>query len=114
MAMLLLAAVSVVALISSSVSATTQLPTPLTCQPPRVQRPIFHIIGNVTQNSSGALTFENINDANGVFRYKGVWHVFHQCCREYPEYTRSILPLHGCLCVSCVCVAAIPIFSHAH
>ena len=62
---------------------------PLTCQPRQVQRPIFHIVGNVSINSSGTPIFENINDANGVFRYKGVWHVFHQCCQNHWDHVVS-------------------------
>ena len=52
--------------------------TPLTCQPlethPHV--PIWHIIGNVSRNASlpGGLAFEHINDANGIFKWKGVYH----------------------------------------
>ena len=62
---------------------------PLTCQPPELQIPIFHIIGNITRNATGALVREDINDANGVFRYKGVWHVFHQCCQNHWDHVVS-------------------------
>ena len=77
-------------------SSPTPVPAPpLTCQPPAVQRPIFHIVGNVTRNtSSGDFIYENINDANGVFRYKGVWHVFHQCCQNHWDHVVSTDLVH--------------------
>jgi hypothetical protein len=47
-------------------------------------------VGNVTRNTtSGALVYENINDVNGVFRYKGVWHIFHQCCQNHWDHVVS-------------------------
>ena len=66
---------------------------PLTCQPlaehPRI--PIFHIIGGIILNASlpGGLQFEHINDVNGVFRYKGVWHVFHQAEQNHWSHVVS-------------------------
>ena len=69
-------------------------PPPLTCQPPSVQRPIFHIVGNVSRNATGGLVYENINDVNGVFRYKGVWHVFHQCCQNHWDHVVSTDLVH--------------------
>ena len=71
---------------------------PLTCLPlethPTV--PTFHIIGNVSMNSSlaGGLQFEHINDANGIFKYKGVWHVFHQCCQNHWDHVVSTDLIH--------------------
>jgi hypothetical protein len=56
---------------------------PITCQPPELQIPIFHIIGNITRTGAGALVRENINDANGVFKWRGVYHIFHQCCQNH-------------------------------
>ena len=34
-----------------------------------------HIINNVTEDASGKLRAEPLNDANGVFQYKGLFHV---------------------------------------
>lgn len=66
---------------------------PLTCQPLALHPliPIFHIIGSVSVNKSlpGGLEFEHINDANGIFSYKGVWHVFHQCCQNHWDHVVS-------------------------
>ena len=50
-----------------------------------VGAPSYHIINNVTQDASGALHAEALNDANGIFKYKGLYHVM--CAR----------PLHVCV-----------------
>ena len=34
-----------------------------------------HIINNVTEAADGTLRAEPLNDANGVFQYKGLYHV---------------------------------------
>ena len=47
--------------------------------------PTFHIIGNVTQAADGAITLEPINDCSGVTYYKGLYHVWHQCCQVSPR-----------------------------
>lgn len=46
--------------------------------------PIYHILGNT---KDGGL--ENINDASGIVLYKGVWHVFHQCCQNHWDHVVS-------------------------
>jgi hypothetical protein len=88
---------------ASVVAAVAALEQPLTCQPSSLQIPIFHIIGNVTRygdmvrNRNGSITrcpnkpfcYENINDANGVFVYKGLYHVFHQCCQNHWDHVVS-------------------------
>ena len=41
--------------------------------------PTFHVIGNVSQNATtGRLEAGRLNDANAVFTFGGLWHVFHQ------------------------------------
>lgn len=62
---------------------------PITCQPPELQIPIFHSIGNITRTAADALVRENINDANGVFKWKGAYHVFHQCCQNHWDHVVS-------------------------
>ena len=70
----------------------------LMCQPlgfaPLI--PIFHIIGSVSVNKSlpGGLEFEHINDVNGIFQYRGVWHVFHQCCQNHWDHVASTDLIH--------------------
>jgi hypothetical protein len=63
---------------------------PLACLPnaeyPMV--PSFHIIGNVTPTSSG-IDLEPINDASGVTFYKGLYHVWHQCCQNHWDHLIS-------------------------
>ena len=54
--------------------------------------PTFHIIGNVTQAADGAITLEPINDCSGVTYYKGLYHVWHQCCQVSPRPDASALP----------------------
>merc|ERR1712166_98964 len=65
---------------------------PNTCQPRSQQpfMPIYHIIGNVTSTPTGAVTnVESINDVSSVFRYKDVYHVFHQCCQNHWDHVVS-------------------------
>ena len=61
--------------------------TPNTCQPREAEPllPIFHIIGNVT-GEAGHLTIENINDISAIVLYKGIYHVFHQCCQNHWDH----------------------------
>ena len=40
--------------------------------------PTFHIVNNVTKHADGHLSMENLNDANAVFEYKGIYHVMNQ------------------------------------
>eukprot|EP01045_Picozoa_sp_COSAG04_P014277 COSAG04_NODE_1058_length_8522_cov_2.908702_6_plen_58_part_00 len=54
--------------------------------------PTFHIIGNVTQAADGAITLEPINDCSGVTYYKGLYHVWHQCCQVSPRPYASAFP----------------------
>ena len=54
--------------------------------------PTFHIIGNVTQATDGAIKLEPINDCSGVTFYKGIYHVWHQCCQNHWDHVRSTHP----------------------
>lgn len=66
--------------------------TPNTCQPRSKHpfMPIYHIIGNVTTNDDGLVTnVESINDVSSVFLYKGIYHVFHQCCQNHWDHVVS-------------------------
>lgn len=54
--------------------------------------PTFHIIGNVTQATDGAIQLEPINDCSGVTFYKGIYHVWHQCCQNHWDHVRSTHP----------------------
>jgi hypothetical protein len=50
------------------------------CQPASAQPnwPTYHIVNNVTKHADGHLTMEALNDANGVFEYRGIYHVMNQ------------------------------------
>ena len=48
--------------------------------------PTFHIIGNVTQATDGSIKLEPINDCSGVTFYKGIYHVWHQCCQNHWDH----------------------------
>ena len=43
--------------------------------PPLTRSAADHIINNVTEAADGTLRAEPLNDANGVFQYKGLYHV---------------------------------------
>ena len=45
--------------------------------------PIFHLIGNVTKDSTGSIKLEPINDASGVTYKDGIYHAWHQCCQNH-------------------------------
>ena len=62
----------------------TALAEPNTCNPAPSQYPIFHVIGN---NADGSVY--PINDASGILLYKGVYHVFHQCCQNHWDHVVS-------------------------
>ena len=67
-------------------------PSPLACQTNADQPmlPIFHIIGNVSTDSSGVVTkLEPINDCSGVTYYGGLYHVWHQCCQNHWDHVIS-------------------------
>jgi hypothetical protein len=68
---------------------------PLTCQAndkfPML--PTFHIIGNVTQATDGAISLEPINDCSGVTFYKGIYHVWHQCCQNHWDHVGDTVSL---------------------
>ena len=76
---------------------------PLTCQAndkfPML--PTFHIIGNVTQATDGAIKLEPINDCSGVTFYKGIYHVWHQCCQSHWDHVGDSAPLSFPLSVFC-------------
>lgn len=61
---------------------------PLACQPNEKypMLPTFHIIGNVTQTTDGSIKLEPINDCSGVTFYKGIYHVWHQCCQNHWDH----------------------------
>eukprot|EP01047_Picozoa_sp_COSAG01_P068094 COSAG01_NODE_9764_length_2350_cov_2.392270_2_plen_246_part_00 len=64
---------------------------PLACQPNTEQPmlPIFHIIGNVSKDSSGNITLEPINDCSGVTYHEGIFHLWHQCCQNHWDHVIS-------------------------
>jgi sucrose-6-phosphate hydrolase SacC (GH32 family) len=65
---------------------------PNTCQPRSAHpfQPIYHIIGNVTSDASGTVkSVEDINDVSSAILYKGVYHVFHQCCQNHWDHVVS-------------------------
>ena len=50
----------------------------------------FHIIGRVTASPDGKdIGVERINDCSGVVKYKGLYHVFHQCCQNHWDHLVS-------------------------
>jgi len=52
--------------------------------------PTFHIIGNVTPHADNrAIQLEEINDASGITYYKGIYHVWHQCCQNHFDHVIS-------------------------
>ena len=67
----------------------TALAEPNTCNPAPSQYPIFHVIGN---NADGSVY--PINDASGILLYKGVYHVFHQCCQNHWDHIVSTDLVH--------------------
>ena len=74
------------------VIASVTMATPNTCQPRAAHPflPIYHIIGNVTTSESGIVTsVEDINDVSSVILYKGIYHVFHQCCQNHWDHVVS-------------------------
>ena len=65
---------------------------PNTCQPRSRHpfMPIYHIIGNVTSSADGGVRqVEAINDVSSAFLYKGIYHVFHQCCQNHWDHVVS-------------------------
>ena len=65
---------------------------PAACQPNTEQPmlPIFHLIGNVSQQSPGAhIALEQINDVSGITYHQGLWHVWHQCCQDHWDHVIS-------------------------
>ena len=66
---------------------------PNTCQPRAAHpfMPIFHLIGNVSSDAAtGKVTsVEDINDVSSVILWKGVYHVFHQCCQNHWDHAVS-------------------------
>jgi len=43
----------------------------------------------VTQFTDGSIKLEPINDASGVTYYKGIYHVWHQCCQNHWDHVIS-------------------------
>ena len=83
---------------ATDVSGSTKPPAPpyahtgpLTCQDNAKfpMLPTFHIIGNVSQSTDGSIMLEPINDASGVTYYKGLYHVWHQCCQNHWDHVIS-------------------------
>jgi hypothetical protein len=58
--------------------------------------PIYHIIGNITTDASDVVTsVESINGvSSSVILYKGVYHVFHQCCQNHWDHVVSTDLIH--------------------
>ena len=48
--------------------------------------PTFHLLNNVTQRPNGALDMEDLNDANAIFPYRGLWHAMFQSGDGPPPY----------------------------
>ena len=72
--------------------ALSSAATPNTCQPRALHPflPTYHLIGNVTSDDTGKVTaVEDINDVSSVFLWKGVYHVFHQCCQNHWDHAVS-------------------------
>ena len=72
--------------------AVSTTATPNTCQPRATHPflPTYHLIGNVTSDEAGKVTaVEDINDVSSVFLWKGVYHVFHQCCQNHWDHAVS-------------------------
>ncbi len=72
--------------------AAVNAATPNTCQPRALHPflPTYHLIGNVTSDETGKVTaVEDINDVSSVFLWKGVYHVFHQCCQNHWDHVVS-------------------------
>ena len=85
-------------------SALLTRASPNTCQPRALQpfMPIYHIIGNVTtDDATGEVTqVESINDVSSVIKYKGIYHIFHQCC-----HVRALL---APCCAAMCCAVDVP------
>ena len=65
-------------------------PAPLLrCSTARLRSPIFHLIGNVTKDSTGSIKLEPINDASGVTYKDGIYHAWHQCCQNHWDHAIS-------------------------
>lgn len=86
-----LAARRALALGAAALVAGGAAASPLACQPLETQPmlPIFHIIGNVTPGAGNNVTVEPINDASGITFYRGLWHVWHQCCQDHWDHCVS-------------------------
>ena len=48
--------------------------------------PSFHLLNNVTRRANGELDMEDLNDANAIFQYRGLWHVMFQSGDGPPPY----------------------------
>lgn len=48
--------------------------------------PSFHLLNNVTRRANGELDMEDLNDANAIFHYRGLWHVMFQSGDGPPPY----------------------------
>ena len=48
--------------------------------------PSFHLLNNVTRRANGELDMEDLNDANAIFQYRGLWHVMFQSGDGTPPY----------------------------
>ena len=92
MKLLLMAAAAAAA----AAAPSADLPPPRECRPraDAPYLPIFHIVGNITETGGGSFTTEAINDVSKIMEYKGVWHVFHQCCQNHWDHVVSDDLLH--------------------
>ena len=78
-------------------AATVAAAPPITCQPfaTAPNFPTYHIMGHVSwNNKTKALGREAINDCSGIVKFKGVYHVFHQCCQNHWDHVISTDLIH--------------------
>ena len=79
-------------MLALSVLAAVAAAEPNTCQPRSAHpfMPIFHIVGNITTDAADTvINVEAINDVSSVVLYKGIYHVFHQCCQNHWDHVIS-------------------------
>ena len=84
---------------------------PEECQPKggiHQHQPQYHVIAPMFPGENNATWPGGVNDANGIFRRDGVWHVFHQCDggpavrigARWPWLSTTYSNVYACVCVS--------------
>ena len=87
---------------------------PEECQPKggiHQHQPQYHVIAPMFPGENNATWPGGVNDANGIFRRDGVWHVFHQCDggpavrigARWPWLSTTYSNVYACVCVSLRC-----------